>query len=414
MSASPSPYTVNVPDEALEILRNKLAVATFPDELGAADQWPYGAPLADVKRLAKYWQDGFDWRKAEAKINNLPNFKTQVEVKGFSPVDIHFVYQKSDSESAIPLLFCHGWPGSFIEVTKLLPLLKSGSPAFHVVAPSLPNFGFSSGVKEPGFSLQQYAEVCHKLMVQLGYDEYVTQGGDWGFYVTRSIGILYPNSCKASHVNLIRADPPEFKKHPLLALQHAVSPYTEAEKRGLERGAWFAQEGAGYNLLQRTKPQTIGYALADSPVALLAWIYEKLHDWTDNYPWTDDEILTWISIYWFSTAGPAASVRVYYEATHVSPKADIIPTRARTEKWVPKVKLGLAWFPKELTVPPKTWARTLGPVVYESESLRGGHFAAWENPDIIAVDLQKMFSKAGPCYKAVNGRSGYEEERSRL
>lgn len=404
-----------MPDEALEVLGKKLSVATFPDELRAADQWPYGAPLADVKRLVKYWQDGFDWRKAETAINELPNFRTQIEVKGFSPLDIHFVHQKSESAKAIPLLFCHGWPGSFIEVTKLLPLLNSGSPAFHVVAPSLPNFGFSSGVKEPGFTTQQYAEACHKLMLQLGYDEYVTQGGDWGFHVTRAMGILYPNSCKASHINLLLAHPPEFKKNPLLALQHALSPYTDAEKRGLERTKWFAKEAAGYNLLQSTKPQTIGYALTDSPVALLAWIYEKLHDWTDSYPWTDDEILTWISIYWFSTAGPAASARIYYETTHISPKAEIVPHKSRTEEWVPTVKLGLAYFPKELKVPPKTWGRTLGPVVYESESPRGGHFAAWEMPDVIAADLQKMFSKGGPCYKAVSSRSGYDgSERAHL
>lgn len=412
---SASPYTISVPDEALDALRNKLAVATFPDELEAPDQWPYGAPLADVKRLAKYWQDGFDWRKAESRLNQLPNFRTQIEVKGFRPLDIHFVHRKSPSEKAIPLLFCHGWPGSFIEVTKLLPLLEAGSPAFHVVAPSLPNYGFSSGVKEPGFSLEHYAEVCHKLMKQLGYDEYVTQGGDWGFYVTRAMGTLYPESCKASHLNLIRGHRPEFKKNPLLALQHALFPYSETEKKGLERSEWFSKAGFGYNLLQTTKPQTLGYALADSPVALLAWIYEKLHDWTDSYLWTDDEVLTWISIYWFSTAGPAANVRIYYEATHVSPKATVIQNRAQMEGWVPSVKLGLAWFPKELTVPPKTWARTLGPVVFESESPRGGHFAAWENPDVIAGDLQKMFSKAGPCYKIVSGRSGYGgSERARL
>lgn len=197
-------------------------------------------------------------------------------------------------------------------------------------------------------------------MKQLGYDEYVTQGGDWGFYVTRAIGIQYPDSCKASHVNLIRAHAPEWKKNPLLALQHKLFSYSDAEKNGLERSAWFENEGSGYNLQQRTKPQTIGYALADSPVALLAWIYEKLHDWTDSYPWTDDEILTWIGIYWFSAAGPASSVRIYYEAVHVSPKATVIPTRVRAEQWVPDVKLGLAWFPKELSVPPKTWGRTLG------------------------------------------------------
>lgn len=149
-------------------------------------------------------------------------------------------------------------------------------------------------------------------------------------------------------------------------------------------------------MLQATKPQTLGYALHDSPIALLAWIYEKLHDWTDEYPWTDDEILTWVSIYYFSTAGPAASARIYYEATHTSEIH-----RARTEEWIPKVKLGLCYSPKELTVVPSTWGRTLGPVVYESRKLRGGHFAAWEHPNQIIEDLLNMFGKNGKCYQIV-------------
>lgn len=153
-------------------------------------------------------------------------------------------------------------------------------------------------------------------MLQLGYPKYVTQGGDWGFYITRAIGLLYSESCLASHINMVRASPPSWSEHPLLALSHSVTPYTEDEQKGLQRSDWFATQGSGYRLLQSTKPQTLGYALQDSPVALLSWIYEKLHDWTDSYPWTDDEILTWVSIYWFSTAGPAASVRIYYEVTH--------------------------------------------------------------------------------------------------
>jgi pimeloyl-ACP methyl ester carboxylesterase len=288
------PFNLNIPDSALEKLHQKLDSASFPDELESRDPWTYGTPLADIKRLTSYWKSGFDWRKVEAGINELPNYTTDISVDGFDKLNIHYIHQTSPTKSAIPLLFCHGWPGSFIEVRKLLPLLKGeggSSPAFHVVAPSLPNYGFSEGVKKPGFALEQYAEVCHKLMLKLGYTEYgvflfftptksitnlwtVTQGGDWGFYITRALGLLYPDHVKASHVNMIRANPPEYKKNPLLAVQHAVSPYTEREKRGFERNTWFAKEGSGYNLEQRTKPQTIGYALADSPVALLAWIYE--------------------------------------------------------------------------------------------------------------------------------------------
>lgn len=359
--SSPSPYTINVPDAAIQKLHRKLEDTDFPDELDVVDQWPYGSPLQDVKRLAAHWKDGFDWRKAEAKLNELPNFRTKVDVEGFGDIDIHFVHRKSDTKNAVPLLFVHGWPGSFIEVTKLLPLLegKDGKgPAFHVVAPSLPNFAFSQRISQPGFGLSQYAETCHKLMQQLGYEKYATQGGDWGFYITRIIGILYPEYCMANHINMIRASPPSFNQFPLLALQNSLSTDTERVKKGEERSNWFLNEGQGYRILQSTKPQTLSYAFADSPVALLAWIYEKLHDWTDGYPWTDDEILTWISIYWFSTSGPNAHVRIYYEAAHnPTPK---VPGREVASEWNGRVKLGLAHFPKELSVVPRLWGKTMG------------------------------------------------------
>lgn len=195
-------------------------------------------------------------------------------------------------------------------------------------------------------------------MLDLGYSKYVTQGGDWGFYITRIMGVLYPEHVLASHINMVRAYPPTFSSQPALALQHALTPYTEAEKKGLERSSWFLEEGQAYRQLQATKPQTLSYAFASSPVALLAWIYEKLHDWTDGYPWTDDEVLTWISIYWFSTAGPNAHIRIYYEAVH-NPTPEV-PGRERASDWVDKVKLGLAHFPNELSVVPRIWGRTLG------------------------------------------------------
>ncbi|KAF2869999.1 Alpha/Beta hydrolase protein [Massariosphaeria phaeospora] len=403
----PAPYTISVPEPHLQKLKRKLADAEYPDELDARDQWQYGAPLADVKRLAKYWENGFDWRKAEAQMNELPNFREKVAVEGFGELDVHFVHQRSEVEGAIPLLFCHGWPGSFLEVTKLLPLLRGSAdtPAFHIVAPSLPNFGFSQKIVQPGFALPHYAETCHNLMLSLGYPQYVTQGGDWGFYITRALGVLYPSHVLASHINMVRANPPTLSTSPLLTLQHALTPYSAAEQAGLERSRWFVDQGQAYRLLQATKPQTLAYAFADSPVALLAWIYEKLHDWTDAYPWTDDEILTWVSIYYFSTAGPNAHIRIYYEAQHNSTAQ--FPDRERASQWVDGVKLGLAHFPRELSVVPRIWGRTLGPVVYESENERGGHFAAWENPRVIAGDLQKMFGNGGPCYGIVEGKNGF-------
>lgn len=240
-------------------------------------------------------------------------------------------------------------------------------------------------------------------MLALGYDKYVTQGGDWGFYITRTLGLLHPEACLASHVNMIRASAPSFASQPLLALRHALTPYSSRDRAGFERSVWFAEEGSGYRLLQSTKPQTLGYALNDSPVALLAWLWEKLHDWTDGYAWTDDEILTWVSIYWFSTAGPAASLRIYYEATHNLSEGSV--SRERASQWIGKVKLGLCHSPRELTVVPLTWGRTLGPIVFESQKSKGGHFAAHEIPGEIVADLRAMFGRGGGCYRIMGGQA---------
>ncbi|KAK7427292.1 hypothetical protein QQZ08_006229 [Neonectria magnoliae] len=393
------PFKINVPDSAISSLKEKLSTATFPSEVGFSDDWDYGAPRSDVKRLAQYWKDGFDWRAQEAKLNELPQFTTKVAVEGFGDLQVHFLHQKSTKPDSIPLLFCHGWPGSFLEVIKILPLLtepKDG-PSFHVVAPSLPNFGFSDGVAKKGFSIPQYAESVHKVMLNLGYNKYVTQGGDWGFMVTRLLGIQYPESCLASHLNFVRVtEPPVFSKTPWQYVKHALLPYKDHEKAGRARTNWFHTQGFGYNVEQSTKPSTLGFALADSPVALLAWIYEKLHDWTDGYPWTDDEILTWVSIYQFSTAGPAANVRIYYEAKHAELEKSI-----KAHEYVPGVLLGLSYFPEDIVVPPITWGRTLGPVVFEQVHKDGGHFAAHERPEKLVDDLRRMFGKGGGAYSVV-------------
>ncbi|MCJ1243160.1 hypothetical protein MMC30_000357 [Trapelia coarctata] len=220
------------------------------------------------------------------------------------------------------------------------------------------------------------------------------------------MGKEYPFACKASHLNLVSAGPPAFTSHPWLAIETVIrymtSTFSPQELRGLERTQYIQKTGIGYFQLQSSKPQTLGYALADSPVALLAWMYEKLHDWTDEYPWTEDEILTWVSIYFFSAAGPAASVKLYYEATH-SEKYKV----EDPETWVANVKLGLAYFPKEVIRLPKRWGYTLGPVAHVSENDTGGHFAAWERPECITADLHAMFARNGGAYGAVKDKDGY-------
>lgn len=406
-----SPYTISIPSRALDDLRDRLVAARWPDELDDVS-WSMGTPLTDMKRLADYWKTDFDWRKAEAKLNDLPNYITDIAVHSFGTLKIHFLHQRSSVSRAIPILFCHGWPGSFLEAEKLLPLLANPvgkeAVAFHVVVPSLPNFGFSEGTNKRGFGIRQYAETCHELMLQLGYERYVTQGGDWGFHITRAMGLLYPESCKASHLNYAECFPPSLLSQPLLWLQDKLSPYSAQEKEGVRQTALHDKNGKGYDILQQTKPQTIGYALSDSPVALLAWIYEKLVGWTDDYQWTDDEVLTWVSIYWFSVAGPAASPRIYYEATHMDEsKGDI--GYERPLRWIPHVKYGVSVFPKDIFVHPDSWIRTLGDVVLVEREMKGGHFAATECPEAVSGALQKMFRRDGPCYGIVEGCNGYEK-----
>jgi hypothetical protein len=208
-----------------------------------------------------------------------------------------------------------------------------------------------------------------------------------------------------------QANPPEFFKNPFLTIQHAITPYTKREREGQKRSQWFNEEGRGYNLEQSTKPQTLGYGLADSPVACLSWIYEKLHDWADNYPWTDDEVCTWVSIYWFSTAGPAASCRIYYETQHNSnPDRPNRMSREKLRQYSPGVKLGFSHFPMDLVVLPSTWVRTLGEVVFERDYESGGHFAAWERPEEIVQDLREMFGRGGGAFGVVKSATGYTSQ----
>ena len=248
-------------------------------------------------------------------------------------------------------------------------------------------------------------------MLRLGYHQYVTQGGDWGYYISRCISLLYPQSCKATHLNFDQGAAPSWGREPRAAARYAVTPFTEAEKKGFERSEWFLKEGSAYRTLQMTKPQTLGYALSDSPVALLSWVYEKLHDWTDGYAWTDEEVCTWVSLYWFSVEGPAASVRIYYEAMH--PSEEVVrlgSTRDRLTQWIGGgVKVGLSHSPMDLRVLPSSWTRTQGEVVYEKNWDSGGHFFAWEEPEHLVHDVREMFGKGGGAEGVVKGRAGYEE-----
>ncbi|KAJ6472488.1 Alpha/Beta hydrolase protein [Mycena sanguinolenta] len=404
-----TPFKISVSEEQFTDLQQRLQLARFPDELDQAG-WAYGAPLGDIKRLVSRWTNGYDWRKHEALLNTeLPQFTRDIAVEGFGTLNVHYIHMRSTLDTAIPLLFVHGWPGSFIEARKIAPLLTRvlpDQPTFHLVAVSLPGYGFSEAPKKKGFRLAQYAELCNKLMVALGYEEYVTQGGDWGGVITRKIAAVYGGKhSKAWHSNF-PVVAPKFSWNPL----HLFSMFwmflpllwlSPEQKAGLERSQEVGRTGMGYFREQSTKPQTLGYGLADSPVGLLAWIYEKLVAWTDKYPWDDDEVLTWISLYWFSRAGPAASLRIYYE---VVAEDGVVPTPYGSH---PTIPLGFSHFPGELVNLPRGWARRTGNVVFEQEHTMGGHFAAHEVPELLVGDLRKMFGKGGPAYGVVAGHSGY-------
>ncbi|KAI9930897.1 hypothetical protein MW887_010548 [Aspergillus wentii] len=404
---SPSPYTISVPDSHLQSLHQKLSTATFPDELDNA-HWDMGVPLDEIKRLTAFWRHGFDWRKKERQLNEqLAQFTVPVSVSGFGQLDIHFVHHRSQSPRAIPLLFIHGWPGSFLEASKLIPFLTTGDekqPAFDVVVPSLPNFGFSQGVKKRGFGLAQYAEAMHAVMTSLAI-----QAGDWGSMIARVMGQFYPQHIKAVHLNFVPVPPPYPWKHPLIFLQSLLTiPFSPKNKAYLSTTRDYMTKGNAYLRQQATRPQTLGYALHDSPVALLAWIYDKLHAWTDDYPWTDEEILTWVSVYFFSAAGPAASLRIYYEAENGGQGEGGLSTAQVMAGYVPEsVKLAVAHFSGEIVKLPLLWCSSVGNVVKTSEHEAGGHFAAWEVPELLAGDLRSFFGKQGQAYNAVAGKDGY-------
>ncbi|KAK8079310.1 alpha/beta-hydrolase [Apiospora phragmitis] len=365
------PYEIAVPERDLADLKVRLGRVRFPDELEAAE-WDLGAPLEDVKRLAKHWQAGFDWRRAEAELKKFPQFTTDIQADGFDPVNRR--------PGRHPLLFIHGWPGSIYEGTKLIdPLTQSSTstgnnhPSFHVIVPSLPNYGFSGGVSKRGFSIDQYAEVLHKLMLTLGYAQYVTQGGDWGWFISRALSAHYPQHVKATHLNLDLARQPGWLKHPLLALEHRVTPYSQHECEGFGRTSWFEKEGADTGPCSRRSRRR----------SAMRWRIVQ-------------------------HCRPAASLRIYYEFARVNRGEATRPgqmTQDQMIDWQP-VPLGLSHFPKDVISLPSSWTRAGGRVVFEKTHPSGGHFPAWEKPEAIVGDLREMFAKDGPAGDVVKKNAG--------
>jgi pimeloyl-ACP methyl ester carboxylesterase len=405
---TPVPFQIAVPQAKINRLKQKLALTDYPSESQDAATWSRGPPLKDIRRLAERWETGYDWRKAEQHLNSFPQYTIDIPIDDLGTFSVHFIHQRSSVKNAIPLCFVHGWPGSFIEVTKILPLLTAGGkdrPAFHVVAPSLINFGFSDECTKPGFNVNHHAQTCHRLMQALGYTNYVTQGGDLGYFTTHVMARTYPNHLKAWHVNLAIPEKPTAESHPDLLAQVRAHSLTPREQADLAQTQHVGKNLMGYYRIQETKPALISISHTDSPVGLLSWIYDVLHNWSDheNYAWTDDEILTWVSIYYFSKGGIAASVRIYYESrfmqgTIAAQKGPVMPP------------FGIAHFPVELSSFPRLWYHTIGNMVHQTEYERGGHFAAYEQPKTLVKDMCIMFGKGGGAFGVVEGATGYDEE----
>ncbi|OLL22238.1 putative epoxide hydrolase [Neolecta irregularis DAH-3] len=383
------PFKINVSNEELTILKKKLELSRFPKAVEGAG-WEYGVPIDEVKRLQTYWLEKFNWRKIEKRINQYPQFLQSVQVKDHGELDIHFLHKRSSRDDAIPLIFLHGWPGNFWEVEKILDGLTgptdTSHQAFHVVSASLPGFGFSSHPSKAGFGIPQMADAMNQLMLSIGYVEYVAQGGDIGSFVARRLAYHYPMHCKAIHLNFLIASPPSLIWNPILWLQDHVGWFSKSEWAGIERTKWYFQGNEmGYVRIQGTKPHTLAVGLGDSPIGLLAWIYEKLHSWVDGYDWSEDEILTFVMVHWLS--GPEGGVRVYKEF-QLSPE---ILTGGRLWSSVP---VGLSTFPKEVFAVPGRWAKNVANIKWHKRHDIGGHFPAIEVPELLVDDIRQYFRKA--------------------
>jgi epoxide hydrolase len=372
------PFSVSVPQSAIEDLKRRLAFTRFPTQETVGD-WSQGVPLQKARALIAYWRDRYDWRRFEARINAFPQYRTRIDGVG-----IHFIHARSPHSDALPIILTHGWPGSFVEFMEVIRPLSDperyggrAEDAFHVVVPSLPGFAFSDKPTDTGWDVSRIARAWASLMERLGYSRWVAQGGDWGAGVTHALGHLRPQGLIAAHVNWQFVFPEKLPDHP-----------TPIERKAIERASWFTTDQSGYFREQGTRPQTIGYPLADSAAGQALWIYEKFQAWTDNHgnpedALTTDAMLDDISLYWF-TDSAASSARIYWENTRAGFAGF---SGGRIE-----LPMAASVFPHEIFCPPKAWAEADWPnLFYWHEVDKGGHFAAFEQPRLFTEELRKAF-----------------------
>jgi len=374
-------FTIAVPDSIIEDLRERLERTRFPDQLENAG-WSYGTELSYLKELCTYWHSGFDWRAQERVLNSFGHFHTNID-----GLMIHFIHQRSKEKKAVPLIITHGWPGSFIEFTKIIgpltdPVAHGGrsEDAFHVICPSIPGYGFSDAPKKSGFGCKQVAETFAKLMARLGYSRYGAQGGDWGSYISAWLAAIDTNHVNGLHLNATLGN----------AQEETTKENTEGlslqNTKELEKMKKVEETETGYAAIQSTKPQSLGYGLNDSPAGLAAWIVEKFHRWSDcggniEKRFTKDILLTNIMIYWI-TQTITSSMRLYSEA------------RASGWKLLPEEKItvptGFILSPIEPQLP-REWVEKSFNVTRWTVMPSGGHFVALEEPDLLVEDVRGFF-----------------------
>jgi microsomal epoxide hydrolase len=378
------PFRIEIPEHQLDDLRRRIAATRWP-VAAPGDGWDRGVPLDYLKELAEYWRTVYDWRAAERRLNEVPQFVTTVD-----GVNVHFMHARSPEPNAIPLILTHGWPGSVAEFLDVIgpltdPAAHGGDPAdaFHVVLPSIPGYGFSGPTGQAGWDTQRVARAWANLMRMLGYERYIAQGGDWGTPISLRLALADPERVAGVHLNMFAAFPPDDPQ--------AMADLDETERARLDFAAHFEQDGAGWRLLQSTRPQTVAYSLTDSPVGQLAWMVEKFKEWTDSDKAPEDAVsrdhmLTIVTIYWLTaTAGPSA--QLYYESNHLD--ADFIRTWGGP--WPLTMPVGVAFFPADAVRPVRRFAeQALPSLTHWSEFDHGGHFAAMEQPGPFVDDVRKF------------------------
>jgi len=371
------PFVLAIEQAQLDDLDRRIDMTRWPEAETVPD-WTQGTPLAALRDLARYWRDDYDWRRCEARLNGFGQFLTEID-----GLDIHFIHVRSPHPDAVPLILTHGWPGSVIEFMEAIgpladPVAHGGraEDAFHVVVPSLPGYGFSGKPTAAGWGVERIGQAWATLMRRLGYERWFAQGGDWGAIITTVMGGQAPDGLAGIHTNMPVARPTRE--------DFAVdSPEVRA---AIAAGKHYKDWDTGYSKIQSTRPQTIGYGLVDSPVALAGWIYEKMFAWTDNDGRPEDAlsrdaILDNVMLYWLSASG-ASAARLYWESFGAIGKSGPV-----------EIPSAVTTFPKEITKAPRAWAeRLLRNLVYWNDVDRGGHFAAWEEPDLFVSEVRKAFA----------------------